>query len=126
MLAVGNNQIYAYKVIIENTTLGVFIDFLKEVFNNIMKDRSNKYFIILDNLPAHKTQDVFKFLKDKQICTVFNAPYKSIFNAVELSFRAVKKITYSNIYNTMEEVEKDIINFLENENFKNTLLYCYG
>ena len=46
LLAVRNNQIYSYKIIIENTTAGVFIDFLKEVINKIMKDKSNKYFII--------------------------------------------------------------------------------
>ena len=69
----------------------------------------------MDNFPAHKTSDVYEFLKGNKICTVFNASYKSIFNAIELSFRAIKKITYSNLYNTIEEAEKDIYNYFESE-----------
>lgn len=44
---------------------------------------------------------------------VFSAPYKSIFNAVELSFSAINKMAYSNLLNTIEEAENDIFNYLE-------------
>lgn len=125
LLAVGKDQVYAYKITNESTTSTVFIDFLNNVYNSIKNDKSHQYFLIMDNLPAHKTYEVFQFLKEKKMPTLFNAAYKSIFNAIELSFRSIKKITYSNIYNSIEEVNKDIINYLENDDFKRTLLYNY-
>lgn len=45
----------------------------------------------------------------------------SVFNAIELTFRAIKRITYSNLYNSMEEVYNDAINFLKGEQIKKTL-----
>ena len=125
LLAVGENKVYSYKITIENTNAKLFIDFLEKVIEKLEKEKSKKFFIILDNLPAHKTAEVLEFLKEKKICTVFNAPYKSNFNAVELSFRAIKKMTYSNLYNSIEEAENDIMTFLENESFNYTLLYNY-
>ena len=64
-------------------------------------------------------------LKQNKISVIFNAPYMSIFNAIELSFRDLKKIIYSNIYNSMEEVYNDVIKFLKSEQFNDTLLYNY-
>ena len=52
-------------------------------------------------------------------------PYKSIFNCVELSFRAIKQITYKNLYDNIESVNKDVINYLNSDGMKQTLLYNY-
>ena len=122
LLAVGESKVYSYKLTIENTNAKLFINFLEKLVENLAKEKPKKFFIILDNLPAHKTAEVYEFLKEKKICTVFNAPYKSTFNAVELAFRGIKKMTYSNLYNSIEEAEKDIMNYLGNERFNNTLL----
>lgn len=125
LLAVGINRVYYYQITSQNTTAELFIQFLNGVVKRLDEEKETKIFIIMDNLPAHKTRDVFEFLEKNKICTAFNAPYKSIFNAVELAFRAIKRITYSNLYNSIQEAENDITAYLENDNFKHTLLYNY-
>lgn len=82
--------------------------------------------MILDNLKVHKTEEVFKFLKQNNLCTVFNAPYMSIFNSIEISFRSIKKVVYSNIYNSIKGVIEDVIKYLESNELEKTLLYNFG
>lgn len=125
LLAVGRDKIYHYKFSKENTTSSIFIDFLKELVDKIIEEKDNKYVLIMDNLPSHKTSDVISYLERKGINAIFNAPYCSIFNDVELSFRAIKKITYANIYDNIEKVICDVEKYLTGNNINNALLYNY-
>ena len=125
ILAVGQNKIYSYKIIDQNVNSNIFIDFLKELIETINTIKETKYVLILDNLKAHKTEDVFKFLKINNICAVFNAPYMSIFNSIELSFRSIKKIVYSNLYDSLEDVKADVIKYLKSDDIIRTLSYNY-
>lgn len=49
----------------------------------------------------------------------------SNFNVIELSFRSIKKITYSNLYNSIEEVNEDVSKYLLSKEINNTLLLNY-
>ena len=125
ILAVGINKIYFYKIIDENVNSNVFIEFLKGLLNSLNQVKEGKYILILDNLKVHKTDEVFKFLKENNICVAFNAPYMSIFNSIELSFRSIKKNIYSNIYESIDDVKKDVIEYLKSSDITKTLLYNY-
>lgn len=62
LLAIGTCKIYHYKFSRENTTTSIFIDFLKELIDKIIEEKDNKYVLIMDNLPSHKTSKVIDYL----------------------------------------------------------------
>ena len=96
ILGIGKNKIYCYKIIDKNVYTNIFKEFLKELVSILNKTKDKKFILKLDNLRVHKTDEVFKFLKENNICVSFNASYMSIFNSIELAFRSVKKKIYSN------------------------------
>lgn len=126
LLAVGPNQIYHFEIKNENSTSDDFLNFLKDLREKLKKDTKKKFVYILDNCSIHKTQNIISYLKEEKINTIFTAPYKSDFNCVELSFRAIKRITYQNIYDSIEKANLDVAIFLNNEKINATLLYNYG
>ena len=67
---------------------------MKGLSKKLKLDQTNKYILIMDNLPSHKKWNVIKFFVNEKLNVIFNAPYNSIFNSVELSLRAIKKRTY--------------------------------
>lgn len=125
LLAVGANKVFHFKINNENTTSTIFLLFLKELEEILSKDKKNKYILILDNFRCHKTEEVIEFLFKSKLNTLFNAPYCSSFNSVELAFRSIKKITYANIYDSIDNVVADIKNYLEKDEIRSTLSYNF-
>lgn len=125
LLAIGNNSVYHYKITSENTTSDVFLQFLIELNEKLVSFQDKKFILILDNLSSHKTEEVFQYLNDNKINTVFNVAYCSNFNSIELCFRSIKKIIYSNVYDSIEKVNIDVCNYLEGNGITKTLLYNY-
>lgn len=76
----------------------------------------------MDNLPSHKSNIIIEFLKERKICTISNAPYMSNFNCIELSFLSIKKITYSYLYNSIDEINEYALKYLYSGEINNTLL----
>ena len=126
ILAVGIDKIFHYSLKIENTDAKNFLEFLKELIKILSNEKNKKFIIVMDNLTCHKKKEVITFLVNSKINVIFNARYMSSFNAVELAFRAIKKQIYSNIYNSMDEIKSDIINYLGSKKIKETLIsnYC--
>lgn len=110
----------------DNNNGETFLEFLKELNLNIEKANLGKYVLILDNCSIHKTPEVLNFFINNKINVMFTPPYMSTFTPIELAFRAIKRITYSRIYKIIEEMVKDIEEFLGLEKTKNTLLYNFG
>ena len=54
---------------------------------------------------------------------IFNTPYLSNFNAIELAFRNLKKNLYSRIHEIIDKVIEYASNFLETMVFKKSLVY---
>ena len=84
-----------------------------------------KIIIVMDNLWVHKTANLINFYKDNKVNILFNSPYCSFFNTIELAFRSIKRKLnnklFSNINDSVDEVEK----ILKDEDFKMTLLANY-
>jgi transposase len=76
-------------------------------------------------LPSHKTEDVINFLINNKINTIYNAPYMNNYNAVELTFRSIKKMLYSNLYDSIDDANKAINNYLNSKLIGDTLLYNF-
>lgn len=125
LMAVGKNKVYKYKMNPENTNEKRYMEFLNELYFELKKDENKKFVIILDNLRVHKTKNIISYCIEKKINLVFNVPYQSVFNSIELCFRAIKRNTYLKIYKNIDETKKDIENIINSNNFKDTLLFNY-
>jgi transposase len=125
LLIVSKNEVVHFQLNREETNQDKFFNFLNGFFQKIKSNVSNKFIVVLDNLSAHKTSKIINFFKEKNINVLFNTPYLSEFNAIELAFRYLKKILYSKIFDTIEEVEAKVINILKSDKLKETLLKNY-
>lgn len=121
LLATGGNKIVNYKLTSKNTYSSLFKEFFEETIEKIPLDKLNTTVFIMDNLSSHLTKDIKNIIKSKSLKAFYTVPYESIFNPIELSFRAIKNITYKNIYKNIKELSKDIKNFINSEKFKITL-----
>ncbi len=88
ILAVGVGTVFYYKITTKNANSEIFLAFLKELKFKISNNLDKKYILIIDNLTSHKDSRVNDYLVESKINVLFNAPYNSIFNAVEFCFRA--------------------------------------
>ena len=75
--------------------------------------------IILDNYSVHKTAKLMKFYSQNKINILFNSPYNSKWNSVELAFRNLKRHLYTKIYDGLESTLKEAKSFFESETFIN-------
>ena len=64
---------------------------------------------------------------------MFNVPYYSKFNMVEIVFRCIKKYTYGKLYNNLNQLKKDVQDIIEEISKKDILkklfietLYIYS
>ena len=116
-MSISTKGIIHYHINSENTKTNNFISYMKELIEIINKKNMKPFLIVLDNLSVHKTKDLLDFYRSNKINIVFNSPYVSKFNAIEFTFRDLKKIVYSNVYENSEILLKDIQKILKSELF---------
>lgn len=104
LLAVTQSKVLHYKIVNENIDSGKFEEFLGELCEKLTDDEKRKYIFFLDNCTAHNTAKLFEFYNKQKMKVIFNTPYRSNFNMVELVFRHIKRETYTHIYNTDKEI----------------------
>ena len=125
IMAIGKSKVFQMTINKENTSSIVYLNFLKELYQKLQKEKNKRYVIILDNLKLHKTKEVIAYCVEKKINLVFNVPYQSVFNAIELCFRTIKKVIYSNLYDSIDDLKDKLNNLIEEESFTKSLLYNY-
>ena len=64
-------------------------------FKEFLLKLRNKYpfrrmALVLDNLTAHKTKSVLKYMEEAGLKSIFNVPYSPDYNSIELVFAQVK------------------------------------
>ena len=79
----------------------------------------------MDNLPAHKTSEMYKFYNKNKLKILFNAPYISNFNMIEYVFRYIKNITYKKLYNSLLNLKKDVEEIIQSLQLKDSLERLY-
>jgi len=121
LLLIGEEVIY-YSINEENTTEQKFLEFMNECLACLKEKNYDNYIIIMDNYSVHKTQTLLSYYKENNINALFNCPYASYFNSVELAFRAIKKVLYKKLFNDMDEVEYEVKKILNANNFNHTLI----
>ena len=66
-----------------------------------------------------------KYYAENRINIIFNTPYFSTFNSIELAFRSIKNLLYKKVYNDFNKVIEDVHNIINNADFKKTLKYNF-
>ena len=125
IMAVGYNKIYYYQIVRKNTDGETFQTFMKNMINNMSLEEKKNHFIILDNLSSHLTLDLFKLYNENDLKILFNVPYKSNWNMIELVFRLIKNITYKKIYANINLLEKDISDIIKSGKIEISLKGLY-
>lgn len=67
---------------------------------------------------------MIKFFTENKIIIIYNTPYLSIFNSIELCFRGLKNIIYKTIYKSMNSL-KDIQNIFGSNDFQKAIKYNF-
>jgi len=124
LLAVSANKVINYKFTNQNTNTKVFKSFMLDTIDKISdEDKSNTLFI-MDNHTSHISKEFLRLVK-KKIKILYNVPYESPFNCVELSFRHLKNITYKQIFPTIRSLIEEVERILDDKKFEETLYKNY-
>jgi len=121
IMACSKEGIIHYNINNENTTNQTFLKYMKELLEILTKKNMKPFLIVLDNLAVHKTKELFQFYKDNKVNIVFNSPYVSKFNAIEFTFRDLKKILYSKVFGDEEKILMEIKNILNSKLFNDKI-----
>lgn len=129
-MAINDEKVLYYEINKNSTNEESFYAFMEKLNDVIKNEKIYPCVLVLDNLSCHKTEKLIEFYSTNKINVIFNTPYLSTFNIIELSLRNLKRHLYTNIYESIEKIEEEAKNYLKNksfndgirENFKETLL----
>ena len=125
ILAITKGEIIYYEILEKNTNSNVFLEFLEKLFTKKIQGQNKKFVLVMDNCTSHKTNEIIEFFLNEKINIIYTPPYQSIFNPIELAFRALKRKIYSKIYSDIEELMSDEKDFFKSKELKRTLLLNY-
>ena len=125
MIGVTKDKVVKYKLIEEETNSINFLQFMKELVDQMSLEEKTKTVILMGNCSCHQTPSLFKFYDDNKLKILFNVPYKSTFNMVENVFRLIKNITYKKLYKNIIELKKDLKIIIEGDNVVKSLSKLY-
>ena len=121
LLAVSSKRLFHFKITSENTDSNIFHCFMEELLSKINSEEKKNYIFFMDNLSSHLTADMFKYYDYEKLKIIFNVPYLSTFNMIELCFRQIKRDTYTHLYESIDELKKNIEEIILSEKFKGQL-----
>lgn len=105
-MGINEEGIIHYEIHKSNIDEDIFLKFIHNLKAQINKKEIKYYTLFLDNLSVHKSNNAIKFFCENSINVIYNIPYLSYFNSIELCFRALKNIIYKQVYENMEKLEK--------------------
>lgn len=120
-MAVDDKNIFYFEINKENTNQDVFLLFMENLLREIKLKNIKKYAIIMDNLSSHKTEELLNFYSKNKINIIFNSPYLSQWNSIELVFRAIKRKYYEKLFSDEEEFENYILSIINSDELSETL-----
>ena len=125
LLAVTPSKVLRYKLSYEATNSTNFESFMNEMIQKLTLEEKRNYIFFLDNCSSQGTINLFNFYQKNGMKILFNTPYRSNFNMVELLFRHINRETYTHIYDNYEEIKNTIEGILDGVSIKNSLKYFY-
>jgi transposase len=108
LMATTNKKIIKYILkegSIKSDDFILFIDDLNKLNKN--------YSYLIDNASIHTNKKAKEFYKTNKINIIFNAPYQSKFNPIEMVFSLLRKKLNKRIVKTQKEIEEEIEQFIK-------------
>lgn len=105
----------------EIITPNEFKSFMKELIDRIGDKKMQNSIFILDNASYHLSRDMKKFYKEKKLKILFNCPYKSKFNSIELVFNLIKNKLNKEIFKTQKDYMERIDCLINDETINNNI-----
>ena len=108
LMATTNKKIIKYILkegSIKSSDFILFIDDLNKLNKN--------YSYLIDNASIHTNKKAKEFYKTNKINIIFNAPYQSKFNPIEMVFSLLRKKLNKRIVKTQKEIEEEIEQFIK-------------
>lgn len=90
LMAINEKEVLYYKLNKETTNEERFLNFMENLLKKLDDKKDEKYVIIMDNLLSHKTERLIQFYNENKINILYNSPYLSKWNSIELAFRNLK------------------------------------
>jgi hypothetical protein len=122
LMASSNIKIIKYKLVKGSIKSDDFINFIIE----LNKENPNYNFLI-DNASIHKSKKANNIYKEKKINIIYNAPYQSEFNPIEMIFSLLRKKLNKKIVKNEEsilEVIKELQKNIKKEELENIFRHC--
>ena len=118
ILAVSSKDIIYWELTNDNIKGNNFKGFIEKMLKNIVPSERKNFLVFMDNASIHSSFNAMKFYFESGLKILFNVPYISFFNMVELCFRSIKKQIYELLFFSIKEVEEKIEEILEGEKLK--------
>lgn len=119
-VSLSNKNNIKYKLVEGSIKTDDFISFIKEINN----ENPNSSFLI-DNASIHKNKKTKQFYKDDKVHIIFNAPYQSKFNPIEMVFSLLRKKLNKSIVKSSKEINETTTLFI-NELRHETLINIFN
>lgn len=121
LLAVSDKKVINYKFTNKNTNTAEFIKFFLETIDKLNEEEKQKTLFIMDNHVSHISKETLDVVKNKKLKVLYSVPYESKFNPIELSFRHIKNIIYKNIFKSINQIKRLVVDVLNSKKFEKTL-----
>lgn len=117
LMAVNEDSIVYYEINYESTNEDRFFKFTEKLISEINSKNLFPCVLVLDNFSSHKTRRLKELYYNNNINVVFNTPYYSPFNAVELSFRNLKNYLNKKIFSSIDDLKVEAEKYMAGKPF---------
>ena len=109
LMATTNKKILKHVLVEGSIKTDNFITFMNELHKT-----NNNYSYLIDNASIHSNKKTKLFFKLNKINIIYNAPYQSKFNPIEMVFSLLRKSLNKKIVKNETEINNCIKEFVEN------------
>lgn len=109
LMATSNKQILKYELIEGSIKTDNFIKFMDE-----LNETKNNYSYLIDNASIHSNKKTKEFFKLKKMNIIYNAPYQSKFNPIEMVFSLLRKELNKKVVKDKTEIVNCVNEFIKN------------
>jgi transposase len=125
IMAISLNGILYYEI---HKKKAINCELFDSFMNKVLKKIKNKY-ILMDNIPFHKSKNIIKKIESNKCKPLFIPPYSPDFNPIEEVFSSMKHYVKKQInpISIDTNIEKHIKNYSKNNiNFGNYYKHSFG
>ena len=108
LMATSKKKIIKYILVKGSIKTDDYISFMKE----LNEDNIN-YSYLIDNAAIHKNKKTFEIYKQEKMNIIYNAPYQSEFNPIEMVFSLLRKKLNKKIVKNDKEINEVMTDFVK-------------